>query len=148
MRVTMKILKRIKETIKSHRELTRLKKELKEHEELLRYMEKRMIEDGWTWDFSGILPKLVKPRRKAVTARFQFVRGADEVKKEVIETIKQELDKAREEGRKGGSKKLYRSISKELYKLYSDIECLGDLRDDVYDLSDKYEKLSKLKDNK
>ena len=98
MRVTMKILKRIKETIKSHRELTRLKKELKEHEELLRYMEKRMIEDGWTWDFSGILPKLVKPRRKAVTARFQFVRGADEVKKEVIETIKQELDKAREEG--------------------------------------------------
>lgn len=61
MRVTMKILKRIKETIKSHRELTRLKKELKEHEELLRYMEKRMIEDGWTWDFSGILPKLVKP---------------------------------------------------------------------------------------
>jgi len=63
----------------------------------LRYMEKRMIEDGWTWDFSGILPKLVKPRRKAVTARFQFVRGADEVKKEVIETIKQELDKARED---------------------------------------------------
>lgn len=101
MRVTMKILKRIKETIKSHRELTRLKKELKEHEELLRYMEKRMIEDGWTWDFSGILPKLVKPRRKAVTARFQFVRGADEVKKEVIETIKQELDKAREEVRRG-----------------------------------------------
>ena len=52
------------EHIKAHKELTRLKKELKEHEELLRYMEKRMIEDGWTWDFSGILPKLVKPRRK------------------------------------------------------------------------------------
>ncbi|MDX9739483.1 MAG: hypothetical protein RBT33_03990 [Candidatus Dojkabacteria bacterium] len=62
--------------------------------------------------------------------------------------LPEELDKAREEGRKGGSKKLYRSISKELYKLYSDIECLGDLRDGVYDLSDKYEKLSKLKNNK
>jgi hypothetical protein len=140
MRVTMKILKRIKETIKSHRELTRLKKELKEHEELLRYMEKRMIEDGWTWDFSGILPKLVKPRRKAVTARFQFVRGADEVKKEVIETIKQELDKAREEGYKAvfeGLDNIARDSSKDFYEGVAIIK----LRNEIA-------RLYKLKDNK
>jgi len=77
-----------------------------------------------------------------------YRRDLEDSKKKLFNFIERELDKAREEGRKGGSKKLYRSISKELYKLYSDIECLGDLRDDVYDLSDKYEKLSKLKDNK
>lgn len=57
---------------------------------------------------------------------------------------KEELDKAREEGRREGERKLYRSISKELYKLYGDIDYLGDLRDEVYNLSSKYEKLSKL----
>ncbi len=141
MRVTMKILKRIKETIKSHRELTRLKKELKEHEELLRYMEKRMIEDGWTWDFSGILPKLVKPRRKAVTARFQFVRGADEVKKEVIETIKQELDKAREEGKKEYLKEV------ELMQRFSSRKEIDLTRDEAFKRLVRLLK-SKLKDNK
>lgn len=55
-----------------------------------------------------------------------------------------ELDKARKGAKKEESKKLYQSISKELYKLYSDIEYLGDLRDEVYNLSDKYEKLFKL----
>jgi len=59
----MKILKWIKERRESQRELARLKKELKEHEELLRYMEKRMIEDGWTWDYSGVLPKLIAPTK-------------------------------------------------------------------------------------
>ena len=59
----MKTFKKIKEWKKSQKELMKLKREIEEDRENLKFMEEELIKNGWTWDFSGVLPELVKPNK-------------------------------------------------------------------------------------
>jgi len=59
----MKIPKRVKQWEKSQKELAELKREIEEDKENLRFMEEELIKDGWVWDFSGMLPRLIKPNK-------------------------------------------------------------------------------------
>ena len=59
----MSLLKRVKQWRKSQKELAELKREIEEDKENLKFMEKRLIKDGWIWDFSGMLPRLIKPSK-------------------------------------------------------------------------------------
>ena len=59
----MSLLKRVKQWRKSQKELAELKREIEEDKENLKFMEERLIKDGWVWDFSGMLPRLIKPSK-------------------------------------------------------------------------------------
>jgi len=59
----MSLLKRVKQWRKSQKELAELKREIEEDKENLKFMEERLIKDGWIWDFSGMLPRLIKPNK-------------------------------------------------------------------------------------
>jgi len=59
----MSLLKRVKQWRKSQKELAELKREIEEDKENLKFMEERLIKDGWIWDFSGMLPRLIKPSK-------------------------------------------------------------------------------------
>jgi len=63
----MKISKKIKEWKKSQKELMKLKKEIEGDRENLKFIEKELIKNGWTWDFSGVLPELVKPNKSKLS---------------------------------------------------------------------------------
>lgn len=59
----MSLLKRVKQWRKSQKELAELKREIEEDKENLKFMEEELIKDGWVWDFSGMLPRLIKPSK-------------------------------------------------------------------------------------
>ena len=59
----MSLLKRVKQWRKSQKELAELKREIEEDKENLKFMEERLIKDGWIWVFSGMLPRLIKPNK-------------------------------------------------------------------------------------
>jgi glutathionylspermidine synthase len=63
----MKTFKKIKEWKKSQKELMKLKREIEEDRENLKFMEEELIKNGWTWDFSGVLPELVKPNKSKLS---------------------------------------------------------------------------------
>jgi len=63
----MKISKKIKEWKKSQKELMKLKKEIEGDRENLKFIEKELIKNGWTWDFSGVLPELAKPNKSKLS---------------------------------------------------------------------------------
>ena len=46
----MSLLKRVKQWRKSQKELAELKREIEEDKENLKFMEERLIKDGWIWD--------------------------------------------------------------------------------------------------
>ena len=45
----------------------KLKREIEEDRENLKFMEEELIKNGWTWDFSGVLPELVKPNKSKLS---------------------------------------------------------------------------------
>lgn len=59
----MKILKKIKQFKKSQKELVKLRREIEKDKENLRFMEEELTKDGWVWNFSGVLPRLIKPNK-------------------------------------------------------------------------------------
>ena len=63
----MSLLKRVKQWEKSQKELAELKREIEEDRENLKFMEEELIKNGWTWDFSGVLPELVKPNKSKLS---------------------------------------------------------------------------------
>ena len=63
----MKTFKKIKEWKKSQKELMKLNREIEEDRENLKFMEEELIKNGWTWDFSGVLPELVKPNKSKLS---------------------------------------------------------------------------------